>query len=65
MEEKKRTIKIFKTFEEQEQYDLDLMGKTTPLQRFQSLYRMQQWTRLFHPAKDKSRKIIIGNGHSQ
>jgi hypothetical protein len=65
MEEKKRTIKIFKSFEEQEKYALDLMRSTTPLQRFQSLYRMQQWTKKFYPPKDKSRKIIIGNGHSQ
>lgn len=63
--EEKRTIKIFKSFEEQEKYALDLMRSTTPLQRFQRLYRMQQWTKKFHPAKDKSRKIIIENGHSQ
>jgi hypothetical protein len=59
MEEKKRTIKIFKSFEEQEKYALDLMRNTTPLQRFQSLYRMQQWTKKLHLPKDKSRKIII------
>jgi len=55
----KREIKIFESFEEQEQDNLDFMLKTTPLQRFQILYQMQQWTKLYHPVKDKTRKIII------
>lgn|GEM_PF-2376747 len=55
----KREIKIFESFEEQEQDNLDFMLKTTPLQRFQILYQMQQWMKLFHPVKDKTRKIII------
>ncbi len=61
----KREIKIFKSFEEQEQYHLNLMRNTTPLQCLQNLYRMQNLTKLFHPAKDKPRKIITGNGHSE
>lgn len=62
----KREIKIFKSFEEQEQYHLDMMQKTTPLERFQSLYRLQQWTKLFHPETKNPRKIIIQkNGHSK
>jgi len=62
----KREIKIFKSFEEQEQYHLDLMRKTTPLERFKTLSELQQWTRTFHPQKDKTRKIVIQkNGHTQ
>lgn len=61
----KREIKIFESFEEQEQDNLDFMLNTTPLQRFQILYQMQQWTKLFHPVKDKTRKIIIGNEHPE
>ncbi len=62
----KREIKIFKSFEEQEEYQLEQMRKTTIQERFQSLFRMQQITNLFHPVKDNTRRIIIQkNGHSQ
>jgi hypothetical protein len=54
-----KELKIFKSFEEQEQYHLEQMAKTTPLQRFKSLYKMQQLTKAFHPSVDKSRKITI------
>jgi hypothetical protein len=62
----KREIKIFKSFEEQEQYHLDEMRKTTPLERFRNLFELQQLTKAFHPPADKSRKIVIQkNGYSQ
>lgn len=54
-----RKIKIFKSFEEQEQYNLEQMHKTTPLERFRNLYRMQKLSRAFNPVIDKTRKIII------
>jgi hypothetical protein len=59
-----RKIKIFKSFEEQEQYSLEQMRKTTPLERFKNLYRMQKLSKAFNPVTDKSRKIIIKHGRS-
>ncbi len=59
-----RSIRIFKSFEEQEQYHQELMINTTPAERFRKLYLMQQLTKKFHPVTDKERKIIIRNGHS-
>ena len=41
----KREIKIFKSFEEQADYHLEIMAHTTPMQRLQSLYSLQQFTR--------------------
>ena len=62
----KREIRIFKSFEEQEEFHLEEMRKTTIQERFQSLFRMQQINNLFHPIKDNKRRIIIHkNGHSQ
>jgi hypothetical protein len=58
-----KTIRIFKSFEEQEQYSLEQMSKTTPLERFRNLYRMQKLSKLFNPVADKSRKIVIQHGH--
>ncbi|MEJ7672517.1 MAG: hypothetical protein WKF59_07360 [Chitinophagaceae bacterium] len=46
-----KTIRIFKSFEEQEQYNLEMMAKTTPEERFRKLYKMQQLTKMFHPSK--------------
>lgn len=37
-----KELKIFKSFEEQEQYHLEQMANTKPIQRFQNLYKMQQ-----------------------
>jgi len=59
-----KTIRIFKSFEEQEQYNLEQMSKTTPLERFRNLYRMQKLSKLFNPVADTSRKIVIQHGHS-
>lgn len=60
----KRQIKIFKSFEEQEQYKLEEMRNTTAIERFQMLYAMQQMTKKLHPSDDKKRRIIISrNGH--
>ena len=55
----KREIKIFKSFEEQADYHLEIMAHTTPMQRLQSLYSLQQFTRLLHPAEDNTKSIII------
>ena len=60
-----RTIKIFKSFEEQEMYKQQILLNTTPLERFKALYQMQQLNKKFHPATEKSRKIIIKNGYSE
>ena len=55
----KREIKIFKSFEEQEEYHLEIMVHTTPMERLQSLYALQQFTSLLHPAEDNTKRIII------
>ena len=61
-----KSIKIFRSFEEQEEYALESMRKTTALQRFQNLFRMQSLNHLLHPLKNTERKIIIHkNGYSQ
>ncbi|HEY6975910.1 MAG TPA: hypothetical protein VH396_06460 [Chitinophagaceae bacterium] len=57
--EEKRTIKIFKTFEEQEAYHLEQMRKTTVMERFMSLLKMQQFTQTFHKAASDKRTITI------
>ncbi len=54
-----RSIHIFKSFEDQEQYHKDIMLNTTPKDRFRKLLLMQQMAKLFRPKTDKSRKIII------
>jgi len=58
----KREIKIFKSFEEQELFHKEQMLQSSPIERFRTLYQMQELTKLFHPVKDKSRKIVILNG---
>lgn len=60
-----RKIRVFKNFEEQEAFHRQQMKKTSTKERFRRLYQMQQITRLFHPAFDQTRKIIIRNGHFQ
>jgi hypothetical protein len=60
-----KKIKIFKSFEEQEQYHLEMMRQTTPEERLKSLYEMQQMSRKLRPNKNTSRKIIIRNGYSK
>jgi hypothetical protein len=59
-----KTIRIFKSFEEQEQFNPEQMIKTTPLERFRNLYRMQKLSKLFNPVNDKHRKIVIQHGRS-
>jgi hypothetical protein len=62
----KREIKIFKSLEEQELYHLELMRRTTPLERFIRLFQMQQLSRQFHPIENKVRFIIIHkHGHTK
>jgi hypothetical protein len=60
-----RKIKIFRSFEEQEKYHLEMMRQTTPAERLRSLYLMQQLSQRLHPAADNTRKIIIRNGYSK
>ncbi len=54
-----KKLRIFKSFEEQEQYHKELMSQSTIAQRFRKLFQMQQMNRLLHPVKDRSRKIQI------
>ena len=58
----KREIKIFKTFEEQEEYQIAKSKKTTPAQRFINLLYMQNLSKKFHPRKQNQKKIIITHG---
>ena len=62
----KKQIKVFKSFEEQDEYHVELMRNSTAFERLKILFQMQKTTKLFHPAIDKTRKIIIHkNGHTQ
>ncbi len=60
-----RRIKIFKSFEEQEAYHLNWMLNSTPAERLQALYKMQQITNKFHKQESDKRTIIIHNGSSK
>jgi hypothetical protein len=61
-----KRIKIFKSFEEQEAYYNNKMLKSTPWQRFENLFRMQQLHQLLHPSTNKTRRILIQkNGSAQ
>ena len=54
-----KQVRIFKSFEDQEQYHKNLMGQTTVVERFKNLFQMQQINKMLHPVTDKSRKIQI------
>jgi hypothetical protein len=58
-----RKIKIFKTFEEQEAYQLQRQKETTPIERLKNLFYMQQFSIKLHPPKDTLRKITIHHGY--
>ena len=58
-----RSIHIFKSFEEQEEFHKEQMRNSTVEERFAALYRMQQMTKLLHPEKDTTRKITIRKGY--
>jgi len=58
----KKEIHIFKSFEEQNAWQLEQMQKSTVEERFRQLYLMQQMTKLLHPEKQTERKIVIKNG---
>lgn len=58
-----RTIKIFKTFEEQEDYHLEKMRTSTPEERFAALYKMQQFTNKLHKKTSDTKTIIIHHGY--
>ena len=55
----KKEIHIFKSFEEQNAWQLEQMQKSTVEERFKQLYVMQQMTRLLHPSKQTDKKIVI------
>ncbi len=57
-----REIKIFKSFREQEAYQLEKNSKTTAYQRFANLRYMQNFSRRLRPEKIRSKKIIITHG---
>ena len=54
-----KSIHIFKSFEDQEMFQLELMRNSTVEDRFRKLYMMQQMTKILHPPKNLQRKIII------
>ncbi len=54
-----KSIKIFKSFEEQEQYHLELMANSSVIERFRALYQMQQLPKNIHPLPNNKRRIII------
>ena len=58
----KREIKIFKSFEEQEAYQIVKLKKTTPEQRLANLFYMQNLSRKFRPNITAQKKIIITHG---
>jgi hypothetical protein len=58
-----RKIKIFKTFEEQEAYNIQQQRQTTPMERLRNLFYMQQLSLKMHPEKNKQRKIIVNHGY--
>ncbi len=60
-----KSIRIFRSFEEQEMYHFELMRNSTIEERFRKLYLMQKMSKKFHPAKDSARKIIIRNGYTK
>jgi hypothetical protein len=55
-----KSVRIFKSLEDQELYHRKLMTRSTAVDRFRKLYQMQQMNLLLHPVADKSRKIQIG-----
>jgi hypothetical protein len=54
-----KSVRIFRSFEEQELYHRKIMLQSTVMERFKRLYQMQQITKLLHPVADNSRKIQI------
>jgi hypothetical protein len=58
----KREIKIFKSFEKQNSYELEEQRKTTPAQRLRNLFYMQSLSRKFRPVSPEKRKITITHG---
>ena len=51
-----REIKIFKSFQEQEAYQLEKNSKTTAYQRFANLRYMQNFSRRLRPEKVSQKK---------
>lgn len=54
-----KSIIKFNSLQEQEEYHLNLMRKSSVQKRFKRLYAMQQISSLLRPPKDFIRKIII------
>lgn len=55
----KRSIRIFRSWKEQEDYHKQLALQSSVIDRFRRLYQMQQINLLLHPVTDKVRKIHI------
>jgi hypothetical protein len=58
-----RKIKIFKTFEEQEQYHLEWMRNSSAKERFTALFKLQQVTKAFRKQPSDKRTITIHHGY--
>jgi hypothetical protein len=54
-----KSIRIFKSFEEQDKYRKESMFHSSAKERFQQLYIMQQLTGLLHPNSGNLRKITV------
>jgi hypothetical protein len=59
-----KTITIFKTFAEQEEHRLQREMATTPLQRLQNLFYMQQLSLKFRPLKNTRRTLVFHHGYT-
>ena len=61
-----KRIQIFKSFDEQDEYYVNKMLNSTPMERFMNLFRMQKINSLLHPPTNNTRRIIIQkDGHSK
>lgn len=56
----KKSVHIFQSMKEQEEFHKQIMIQSTVTERFRKLYLMQQFNQLLHPVTDHSRKIRIG-----
>jgi hypothetical protein len=61
----KRKIKVFSSFEEQDQYHLEQMKKTTVKERFIALFQMQKFTNAIRKNSSYKRTIVIHHGHPE
>ncbi|MBC7937495.1 MAG: hypothetical protein H7Y86_19280 [Rhizobacter sp.] len=55
-----RSIHIFKSHKEQEDFHTGLQKTSTVKEHFRQLLQMQEFSKKLHPCQDKTRKITIG-----